>query len=224
MSTTNYPSAMPQNDPPKKDYKNLVIGLLAAGFLGTWGYVLYNNNKQDQVQQQQQTQIAKVTDEKGQIQKNFDDALVRLDSLTGTNNKMQSELNDRNSDIAKKKAEIRSILHKSNATAAELTKAKSLINDLNGKITDLEKQVTDLTSQNTQLNQDKTQLTQEKEKLTQDLQTTTTQNTDLSKKVDVASTLNASNITITPVHSKSNGQEKATTTAKKVDKLIIAFD
>jgi len=72
-------------------------------FLGTWGYVLYNNNKQDQVQQQQQTQIAKVTDEKGQIQKNFDDALVRLDSLTGTNNKLQSTLNDRNSEIAKKK-------------------------------------------------------------------------------------------------------------------------
>src|SRR6201999_279310 len=112
---------------------------------------------------------------------------------------------------------------KSNATKEELAKAKTLINDLNGKITDLEKQVTDLTAQNTQLTTDKTQLTQEKEKLTQDLQTTTTQNQDLSKKVDIASTLNASNITITPVHSKSNGQEKMTTTAKKVDKLIIAF-
>jgi len=224
MSTTNYPSAMPQNEPPRKDYKNLVIGLLAAGFLGTWGYVLYNNNKQDQVQQQQQTQIAKVTDEKGQIQKNFDDALVRLDSLTGTNNKLQSTLNDRNSEIAKKKSEIRSILNKKNATAKELATAKALINDLNGKITDLEKQVTDLTTANTQLTQDKTQLTQEKEKLTTDLQTTTATNQDLSKKVDIASTLNASNITITPVHSKSNGQEKMTTNAKKVDKLLIGFD
>ncbi|HLX91045.1 MAG TPA: hypothetical protein VKR32_05150 [Puia sp.] len=224
MSTTNYPSAMPQNDPPRKDYKNLVIGLLAAGFLGTWGYVLYNNNKQDQVQQQQQTQIAKVTDEKGQIQKNFDDALVRLDSLTGTNNKLQSELSDRNSDIAKKKAEIRSILHKSNATSAELAKAKSLINDLNGKITDLEKQVSDLTTANTQLTADKTQLTADKDKLTQDLQTSTATNQDLSKKVDIASTLNASNITITPMHSKKDGQEKMTTNAKKVDKLVIAFD
>ena len=224
MSTTNYPSAMPQNDPPKKDYKNLVIGLLAAGFLGTWGYVLYNNNKQDQVQQQQQTQIAKVTDEKGQIQKNFDDALVRLDSLTGTNNKLQSTLNDRNSDITKKKAEIRSILNKKNATAKELATAKTLINDLNGKITDLEKQVSDLTTANTQLTADKTQLTQDKEKLTTDLQTTTATNQDLSKKVDIASTLNASNIAITPVHSKSNGQEKMTTNAKKVDKLLISFD
>ena len=34
MSTTNYPSATPQSQPPKKDFKNLVIGLLAAGFLG----------------------------------------------------------------------------------------------------------------------------------------------------------------------------------------------
>jgi len=224
MSTTNYPSAMPQNDPPRKDYKNLVIGLLAAGFLGTWGYVLYNNNKQDQVQQQQQTQIAKVTDEKGQIQKNFDDALVRLDSLTGTNNKLQGELNDRNSEIAKKKAEIRSILNKKNATTAELTKAKALINDLNGKITDLEKQVTDLTTANTQLTTEKTQLSADKDKLTQDLQTSTATNQDLSKKVDIASTLNASNITITPMRSKKDGQDKVTTNAKKVDKLIIAFD
>ncbi len=71
MSTTNYPSATPQSQPPKKDFKNLVIGLLAAGFLGTWGYLLWNNNKQEQVQQSQQTQIAKVTDEKGTIAEEF---------------------------------------------------------------------------------------------------------------------------------------------------------
>lgn len=224
MSTTNYPSAMPQSQPPKKDYKNLIIGLLAAGFLGTWGYLLYNNNKNEQVHQADQTQIAKTTDEKGQIQKNFDDALVRLDSLTGNNNKLQAQLTSANSDITKKKAEIRSILNKKNATAAELTKAKQLINDLNNKISDLEKQVQDLTNQNTQLTADKTQLTQDKEKLTQDLQTTTTAKQDLEKKVDVASTLNATNIAITPVHEKKNGKEKVTTTAKRVDKLVISFD
>jgi peptidoglycan hydrolase CwlO-like protein len=224
MSTTNYPSATPQSQPPKKDFKNLVIGLLAAGFLGTWGYLLWNNNKQEQVQQNQQTQIAKVTDEKGTLQKNFDDALVRLDSLTGSNNRMQSQLTGANSDIAKKKAEIRSILGKRNATQAELNRAKSLINDLNGKITDLQKQVADLTNQNTQLTSDKTQLTADKEKLTSDLQTTNTAKEDLEKKVDIASTLNASNIAITPVHDRKNGKEKVTTTAKRVDKLIISFD
>ena len=224
MSTTNYPSATPQSQPPKKDFKNLVIGLLAAGFLGTWGYLLWNNNKQEQVQQSQQTQIAKVTDEKGSLQKNFDDALVRLDSLTGTNNRLQSQLSGANSDISKKKAEIRSILGKKNATVAELSRAKSLIADLNTKISDLQKQVSDLTAANTQLTADKTQLTSDKEKLTSDLSSTTTQKEDLEKKVDIASTLNASNITVTPVKDKKNGKEKVTTTAKRVDKLIISFD
>jgi predicted nucleic acid-binding Zn-ribbon protein len=224
MSTTNYPSATPQSQPPKKDFKNLIIGLLAAGFLGTWGYLLYNNNKNEQTHQTDQSQIAKVTDEKGQIQKNFDDALVRLDSLTGNNNKLQTQLTSANSDIAKKKAEIRNILRKDHATAAELNKAKELISELNNKISDLEKQVQDLTNQNTQLTAEKTQLTQDKEKLTQDLQTTTTEKQDLAKKVDVASTLNATNIAITPYHDRKNGKEKITTTAKRVDKLVISFD
>jgi DNA polymerase III alpha subunit (gram-positive type) len=224
MSTTNYPSATPQNQPPKKDFKNLVIGILAAGFLGTWGYLLWNNNKQEQVQQQQQTQIAKVTDEKGQLQKNFDDALVRLDSLTGTNSKMQGQLNERQTEIGKLKTQIRGILKKEKLSDEEKKKAEDLIKDLNDKISNLEQEVARLTQENQQLTQNNTALTQDKEKLTQDLQTTNTAKQDLEKKVDIASTLNASNISITPVKDKKNGEEKVTTTAKRVDKLIIAFD
>ncbi|MFI5152159.1 MAG: hypothetical protein ACHQET_02415 [Chitinophagales bacterium] len=224
MSTTNYPSATPQSQPPRKDFKNLIIGILAAGFLGTWGYLLWNNNKQEQVQQQQQTQIAKVTDEKGQLQKNFDDALVRLDSLTGTNNKLTTQMNERQTEIGKLKGQIRGLLKKEKLSEEESKKAQALITELNDKISNLEQEVARLTQENQQLNQDKTQLTQEKDKLTTDLQTTTTAKQDLEKKVDIASTLNASNIAITPVKDKKNGQEKMTTTAKKVDKLIISFD
>ncbi len=224
MSTTNYPSATPQSQPPKKDYKSLIIGLLAAGFLGTWGYLLWNNNKQEQVQQQQTSQIAKVTDEKGQLQKNFDDALVRLDSLTGTNNKIQSQLTERQTEIGKLKGNIRSILKKEKLTEAEKKKAEDMIKELNDKINNLEQEVARLTQENQQLTADKTALTADKEKLTTDLQTTTTAKQDLEKKVDVASTLNASNIAISPIHEKSNGKEKVTTTAKRVNKLVISFD
>src|SRR5580698_10512850 len=126
-TTTNYPSSTPQNQPPKKDYKNLVIGLLAAGFLGTWGNLLWNNNKKEQVQTQQQSQISKVTDEKGQLQKNFDDALVRLDSLTGTNNKLTSQLNEGNTQIADLKKQIRHILGQEKLTESEKKKAEDLI-------------------------------------------------------------------------------------------------
>jgi peptidoglycan hydrolase CwlO-like protein len=223
-TTTNYPSATPQSQPPKKDYKNLVIGLLAAGFLGTWGYLLWNNNKQEQVQTAQQTQISKVTDEKGQLQKNFDDALVRLDSLTGTNNKLTSQVTESNSQITKLKSNIRGLLNKQHLTDAEKKKAEDLIKELNDKIGNLEQQVAQLTQDNQQLTADKTQLTQDKQQLTTDLSTTTAAKQDLEKKVDVASTLNASNIMITPMHERKDGKDKETTTARKVNKLVIGFD
>jgi peptidoglycan hydrolase CwlO-like protein len=223
-TTTNYPSATPQSQPPKKDYKNLVIGLLAAGFLGTWGYLLWNNNKQEQTQTQLQGQVAKVSDEKGQLQKNFDDALVRLDSLTGTNNKLTSSVNEGNGQIAKLKGQIRGILKKEKMTEAEKKKAEDLIKELNDKIGNLEQQVAQLTQDNQQLTADKTQLTADKTQLTTDLATTTTAKQGLEKQVDVASTLNASNISVTPMHEKSDGKDKATTTAKRVNKLVIGFD
>ena len=72
-----------------------------------------------------------------------------------------------------------------------------------------------------------TDLGTEKQKTTQlstDLQTTTTAKQELEKKVDVASTLNASAIAITPVNERKGGKEKVTTTAKRVDKLVISFD
>src|SRR6202000_1071350 len=70
----------------------------------------------------------------------------------------------------------------------------------------------------------KTQLTADKEKLTTDLQTSTATNTDLTKKVDVASTLNASNISVTPMHERKDGKDKETSTARRVNKLVIGFD
>jgi len=224
MSTTNYPSASPQSQPPKKDYRGLIIGLLAIGLLGTWGYLLYNNNNQERLITTKDSQIAKVTDEKSELQRSFDASLARLDSVTGSNNQLQSKLTEANTDISKKKAEIRTILNKKNATAAELSRAKELINQLNDKIAGMEKQIEELTASNQQLTTEKTQLTADKEKLTTDLATTSTQKVEAEKKVDIGSTLNAYNITVTPIHERKNGKEKVTTTAKRVDKLVIAFD
>jgi hypothetical protein len=224
MSTTNYPSATSPNQPPKRDYRGLIIGLLAVGLLGTWGYLLWNNNRHEQVIATNQQQIAKVSDEKGELQKNFDATLVRLDSITGNNNELQSKLSSRTGEISKLKVEIRTILNKRNATAAELQRAKDLIGELNTKLSNLEEEVAKLTQENQTLNTEKTVLTHEKEQLTTDLQTTSTAKQELEKKVDVASTLNASNIAITPINERKNGKEKVTSTAKRVDKLLISFD
>ncbi len=225
MNTTdNFPKTEPVQSPAKSNYKNAVIGVLAAGIIGLGGYLIVDKNKTVEVIHQQETQIASVSEEKSIVQKSFDASLARLDSMTSANKGLEGKLTAKNGEIAKVKSEIRSILNKKNATAAELSRAKTLIDSLNGQIESMQVEVARLTQENQVLSNDKVVLTQEKEKLTTDLTATTVVKEDLEKKVDVASTLNASNIQITPINVKNNGKEKISSVAKRVDKLVVSFD
>ncbi len=225
MNTTdNFPKTEPYNQPAASSTKNIIIGVLAAGVIGLSGYLIVDKNKTTEVIHQQETQIATVSEEKSDVQKSFDASLARLDSMSSANKGMESKLADKNTEISKVKAEIRSILNNKNATAAELKKAKGLINSLNGTIESMQVEVARLTQENTTLSNDKVVLTQEKEKLTTDLTATTVVKEDLEKRVDIASTLNAYNIKITPINVKNNGKEKVSSVAKRVDKLVVSFD
>ena len=224
MNTNYEATAAPQAPEKKSSKKNIIIGVLAAAVFCLGIYTVSDHGKSGEQIQQQQTQIAKVTDEKSSIQTNFDASLARLDSMATENKGLQGKLTASNNDITKLKTDIRSILNKKNATASELSKAKKLIDELNGRITTMEADVARLTEDNKNLSADKVALTADKEKLTADLTTTAAAKQELEKKVDVASTLNASNVRVTPINIKGEGKEKETTTAKRVDKLLISFD
>ena len=229
MTNTNYPSASttstPQSQPPKsRTNKNILIGVLAAGLLGTWGYVLYDKNKSGEKIANQQTQITTLDSAKTDVQREFDNALARLDSVTGSNNNLQGQLTDRQKEIDAKKTEIRKILNDKNATQGQLAKARTMIADLNEKIGSLEAEVARLSGENQELTTANTTLRTEKTDLETNLATTTTEKDELAKTVDVASTFSASNIQVSPVNEKKSGKEKSTTTAKKVDKLVVSFD
>ncbi|MDP4282948.1 MAG: hypothetical protein Q8891_00875 [Bacteroidota bacterium] len=224
MNNSNFPTSVTESPSPRKSYKNLIIGVLSVALFGTVAFLLVDKNKTGETIQNQQTEIATVTDQKSDIQKSFDASLARLDSMSTLNSNLQGKLTASNHEISKTKNEIRSILNKKNATAAELTKARFLIASLNDKITGMEQQVAQLTQDNQNLNQDKVILKQDSAKLSQDLTATTATKDSLVQKVDVASTLNANNIAVTPIDVRHNGKEKVTTTAKHVSKLVISFD
>ncbi len=223
MSETNFPTPTAQAT-KGNNIKNAVIGVLAAGLIAISGYAIYSKNDTTKIIEQKENTIAKVSDEKSDVQANFDASLARLDSMQTINKGLEGKLTERNDEIAKVKTEIRSILNKKNATAAELGRAKTLIASLNEKITSMEADIAQLKQDNQLLTNDNVVLKQDKETLTRDLATTTQVKQDLEKKVDIASTLNASNIVITPINVKSNGKEKVSTTAKRVDKFVVSFD
>jgi uncharacterized protein YoxC len=158
------------------------------------------------------------------IQKQFDSTLSRIDSLTTKNHKLQQELGNSHSEIVITKSQLRHLLSKSKMSAAELARAKQLIFELNGTIASFERQVQVLTSNNEQLTQDKNQLVKDTANLNRNIEAITVVNEYLGKKVDIASTFNASDIKITPIHVKRNGKEKVTDKATKVNKLIISFN
>ena len=186
MTNTNYPSATPPNQPPRntnnnRTGKNVLIGVLAAGLLGTWGYFLWDKNKNNEKLQVTETQSASYMTQRDSLKMLYNDAEMRLDSITGANNSLQGEKSDLQKQIDANKAEIKRILSDKNATAADLKRARNMIANLNNQIAGLEAEVTRLTGENQELTASNTVLTQEKSDLEQNLQSTTTQKEELEK-------------------------------------------
>jgi predicted nucleic acid-binding Zn-ribbon protein len=225
MTNTDYPSATSSGQTARQmKNKNILIMVLAAGLLATWGYVLYDKNQSGGKIQTLQNQNISYLSQRDSLKMLYDEAESRLATLTEEHSLQQSQLSERQKEIAGLKSEIKSIIYKRNASEAELKRAKELIATLNDRISSMEAEIARLSNENQQLTFANTRLTEEKEGLQQTLLVSQTRNEELTKTVDVASTFSASNIQVTPVNEKKSGKEVTTSTAKKVDKLVISFD
>lgn len=226
MSYSNYPSAGSQQPAQApQDNRKVIYGVLIAALLGTWGYIIYDKNKSAENLSQVQQQYTTADSARNAVEAEYNDALARMDSLTGDNTKLQGELAARKTEIDNLKGRIRTELRRKDA---DLGKAREMIKELNGKITDLLAEVEQLKQQNQVLTDANQQLTTEKETLTQQKtqveQTLATTQSEKAHVEDVGSTLHASNINITALNVKGSGKEKETSTAKRVDVFRISFD
>jgi hypothetical protein len=202
--------------------KNLVKGL-AAIIIVLFGYIFYISSDNKVIQATQKEQIAKVSDDKSKLQVNYDSSLLRLDSMLNANIKLSSKIVGDHAEINNLKIKIRTILKKSHITEAEMKRAEVLIKELNTKILEVLAENATLKVDKKQLESDKSTLIVEKAKVSDSLQVTTNAKVELEKKVDIASTLNASNITITPLHVTKSGKEKNTNNANRANKLVVSF-
>ena len=224
MTNTNYPSATPTTTPQRSsNSKNIVIGLLAVALLGSWAYFLMKINRSDKEILSKTEEGVHYMSQRDSLESLYKFTLDKYDSVTVANNDLSGKLTGKQSEISKLKGEINSILKKKNATASELARAKTLIEELNSQIETLQAENTRLTGENQTLTAEKAQLIVEKDTLTANLNTTQAEKKVLEQTVDVGSTFSASNISITPVKQKGD-KEKETTTAKRVDKLVVSFD
>jgi regulator of replication initiation timing len=113
---------------------------------------------------------------------------------------------------------------KQNATSADLAAARRLVSELNGRIDDYVKEIERLQGENIQLTADKNNLTNENKNLSNNLANTESAKKEAENKVDVGSTLHASNFNIVAINERNSGKEKSTTSAKRADKFRISFN
>src|SRR5205085_4186011 len=148
---SEYSASNPQQPVKKRDDRKIIYGILIAALLGTWGYIIYDKSKSNESITQLQSQYSNVDSARNEIQTEYNDALARLDSATGNNTQLQGQLAERQNEINGLKKQISSITQKRNVTAAELERARGLINQLNMRIDDMYAEITRLKEENQQL-------------------------------------------------------------------------
>lgn len=203
---------------PSKPNYNWMYGAIIALLLGTNVYLFMNKNKIASDKENTESKLVASDSSLHAMKTEYDDAVIRLDNLTGKNAQLDSELNNKNSEIAKMKAQIAGILSNEHATEADLKNARKMIASLNGKVSGYEQRIKQLEGENRTL-------TAQRDEVTHQRDSTVSVAGNLQQKVKLASVLHASNIRIETIHLKRNGtKEKETSKARKVDILRVTFD
>jgi flagellar basal body-associated protein FliL len=236
MAYVNYPSAQPSgeinNTPPpkqKNNKQNLIIGLLVAALLGAGGYIFYLNNKKNETQQKVEnttTILEQTTADKELLQTQFDAVSYRLDSMSGLNANLATQIASKDGQIAKLKDELRTLLSKAKkgeATAQELARAKAIIEELNAKVNDMATQIASLKENVATLTNEKAEAIVARDAEVSKNQVLTDEKKKLEETVDIGSTLRADEFDIAGINVKGSGKEKESKRVNHIDKLKISF-
>lgn len=225
MSYENFPeSNVPEKKTAKNNSRNILTGILVVALLGTWGYIIYDKNKTRQEKQDLTTQLVNSDSSKNELQRELDDAALRLDALKTSNVKADSLIRTKDKDIESLKSRVQSILNDRNATKEQLSEARRLIAQLKGNIDTYTAEIESLKAENTQLTEDKRAVTEQRDIVQKNYDSASQVIKQKESVIDVGSTLQASNFSIEGIQERNSGKEKVTTKAKRVDKLRISFD
>lgn len=208
-----------QNTPPpnKKNNTWIFIGVIAL-LLGVNIYLFMSNRSKSDKLDTALVERDSVALDRDNIRTEYDAALARLDQLVTKNAQLDSMVANKNSEVAHLKKQIQSILSNSKATSSDLAKAKGLIDLLNRKVKGYEERIAELEGENSRLIDFNDVLVKERD-------STVTDNIALQQKVRLGAVLHASNIRMTPIDLRRNGnKEKETGRANRVDVFRITFD
>jgi len=230
MSTSinNEPEQKNVTDPSlkskKSSFKDIMSVLLILTLLVTWGYIIWDRNNTRELVSQKDNVITTTTAQKDQLQKELEDATLRYEVIKSDNFKKDSTITARDKEIENKKSRIKVLLSKIDASKAEINEAQQLINSLNLDIEGYKAHIASIESQKNELVNANVKISKDRDRIQKNYDSSLEQIKNKDNKIDIASTLHASNFNIIGMSEKNSGKTVATSKAKKVDLLRISFD
>ncbi|HMK17406.1 MAG TPA: hypothetical protein VK492_04350 [Chitinophagaceae bacterium] len=212
-----------------KDNKSILLAFLAAGLVITWIYHIYDksqySNHTRKVFVKDSIAVAEAVSDSLRIYytRALDQLGVEKLQIDFSNSSLKGELGQRVTEINKLRDEISIILKRKNLSQADLTEAKTKINDLQSRIENMRKENTSLVEERTKLNGVLAQLNGEMNSLQQNMEKVSAENKDLTQKINDASVFIASEIKFAAVNVKADEKESETTQQKKANKFVTSF-
>ncbi|MCO6498686.1 MAG: hypothetical protein J5I50_13610 [Chitinophagaceae bacterium] len=225
MEQDNMPEKNQEMPEEKKGKgRNILTAALVIALLGTWGYIIYDNNKNKQEKQELAEQVKTVDSARNELQNELNDATLRLDALKTENVQAAGMLQAKDKEITALKNRIEAILKDEKATEAQLDEARRLIGELKGNIDVFAAEIEQLKRENKALSERNVVITSERDSALKIYDSATTVIREKESVIDIGSTLHASNFKIIGIKERNRGKEKEVTRAKRVDKIRITFD
>jgi predicted nucleic acid-binding Zn-ribbon protein len=219
-----------------KDMRSLLLVLLSFGLVATWIYHLYDKAHYSQektaavfLDNRQAVRDTILRDSLQKAYSKIDSLDFKLDSVSHLGNldmvisdSLQSQLDDKISEVNRLKAEVSKILKNPGSTSSELALARQKINEMEEIIRQLQNDKSVLEAEKQQLTAKLEQMGGQVNDLQQNMKRLDTENKGLSDKIRSSSVFSASALHFTAMNVRET-REQETSQAKKADRFIASF-
>jgi len=212
-----------------KENRSLLLLLLSAGLILTWVYHLYDKSgyvsKSKEIYIKDSVAVAEAVSDslKKIFTRTLDQLGIEKITIDSANTNLKSELTERITEINKLKGEIGVILKRKNITQADLNEASGKIKELQEKIEGMRTENSSLITEQKNLSNVLARLNTEMSSLQQNMQKVSSENTELTRKINDASTFVASELKFSIVNLRQDKKEIETNQIKRADKFVASF-
>ena len=209
--------------------------------LGINAFLLINNMKQKSTIEEQTQELGEAEQLKVELEKQYYEALSELEEMRGSNEELNDLIEKQKAELEESRDRIAKLIRNGkdlNRVRAEIKNMTIQLDQYKGEIAQLKEQNQVLVAKTSQLEEEKSVLEntlRESQQANEELNTARVElvtqneelisdNTDLSKKVDIASVVEVENIAVTGFKSKKNGKAVSKKYAKNIDHLKVCFN